>query len=372
MKILFSLTYYSPYISGLTIFVKRLAEEFAIKGYDVNVLCFNHRKGLDSSETINKVSVFRVRPWIKIDKGYLSGAWIFKSWQVVRSADIVVINLPQAEGFITAVIAKILGKKVVAVYLCRVQVTNKLIKLLLRTANLISLKLADKVVTLTEDYASHTKELDDYRDKMSYIYPLINKPLVDEAWKYNAKRKIGKAEMVIGVASRMASEKGLECLFEAIPSIKLSFKTKFKIVIAGPENPVGEEAYRKKIWDLAQKYKDDLIFLGNVPEEKMGSFYSLLDVLILPSINSTEAFGMVQVEAMMWGVPVVASDLPGVRIPVQKTGMGIIVPIRNSKKIAEAVKEIADNKSKYSNKQTVFSIFGYGKIYNQWKNLFFS
>ena len=54
----------------------------------------------------------------------------------------------------------------------------------------------------------------------------------------------------------------------------------------------------------------------------MGSFYTCIDVLVVPSINSTEAFGLVQVEAMMMGVPVVASDLPGVRVPVQKQGWG--------------------------------------------------
>jgi len=60
---------------------------------------------------------------------------------------------------------------------------------------------------------------------------------------------------------------------------------------------------------------------------------------------------MVQVEAMMSGVPVVASDLPGVRIPIKKTGMGILVPPKNSEKLAEAIIEVLLNKEKYLQKR---------------------
>jgi hypothetical protein len=116
MKLLFSLTYYSPYISGLTMFVRRLAENMAKKGNEVRVVCFRHDKDLPESETINKVSVTRVNPFIKISKGFLSGDWIFKSRKLVNSSDIVIVNLPQVEGLITAIMAKILSKKLIAIY----------------------------------------------------------------------------------------------------------------------------------------------------------------------------------------------------------------------------------------------------------------
>ena len=121
----------------------------------------------------------------------------------------------------------------------------------------------------------------------------------------------------------------------------------FKIIIAGPLDPVGEKKYKEKIMKLVEKYKDYVVFLGSLKQEEMGAFYSLLDVLVLPSINSTEAFGMVQVEAMMSGVPSVASGLPGVRIPVQETGMGKVVPLKNSQKLGETIADVLINKKKY-------------------------
>jgi len=123
---------------------------------------------------------------------------------------------------------------------------------------------------------------------------------------------------------------------------------------------------------LVEKYKDYVVFLGEVKSEDMGSFYSLIDVLVLPSINSTEAFGMVQVEAMMVGVPVVASDLPGVRVPIQKTGMGKIVPIKDSHKLAEAVVEVLVNKKKYvKDKEFITEKFSIENTINFYNILFF-
>jgi len=60
----------------------------------------------------------------------------------------------------------------------------------------------------------------------------------------------------------------------------------------------------------------------------------------LPSTNSTESFGIVQVESMACGTPVVASDLPGVREPVKLTGMGRLTPVADSKALAGAVNDI--------------------------------
>ena len=66
-----------------------------------------------------------------------------------------------------------------------------------------------------------------------------------------------------------------------------------KIVIAGSLDPVGEREYKEKILTLVEKYIEYVVFLGELKEQEMGAFYSLLDILVLPSVNSTEAFGMV-------------------------------------------------------------------------------
>ncbi|MCL4339379.1 glycosyltransferase family 4 protein [Patescibacteria group bacterium] len=354
MKILFSLTYYSPYVSGLTLYVKRLAEKLAHKDINVNVLCMKHDKKLPSFEIINEVEIYRAQPLFKVSKGFFSIDWIWRSFSFVRKSEVVIVNLPQFEGIVPAFIARLLGKKLISVYHCEVVlpdgIINSIIQKFLEWSNKLTLFLSETVITYTEDFADNSKQLAGLKDKLIYIYPPISEPKVNKRVQNMIKNKIGIGQpFVIGVAARLAAEKGIQYLFEAIPDIIKNQKSKIKkngikIVIAGSMDPVGEENHRNKILSLAKKYKDLIIFLGEIEPENMGSFYSLLDVLVLPSVNSTEAFGMVQIEAMMMGVPVVVSDLPGVRVPVRKTKMGKTVPVGQSQKLASAIVEVLQSR----------------------------
>ena len=75
----------------------------------------------------------------------------------------------------------------------------------------------------------------------------------------------------------------------------------------------------------------------------MAAFYPNLNVLVVPSLNSTEAFGLVQIEAMLNGVPCVASALPGVRMPVQMHGMGRVAAIGDPASLAAGILDVLDH-----------------------------
>jgi glycosyltransferase involved in cell wall biosynthesis len=160
------------------------------------------------------------------------------------------------------------------------------------------------------------------------------------------RRDIGETEVVIGVSARLSAEKGIEYLLGAIPLLR-KIIGRFKIVIAGPLDPVGEAAYKTRIIELVKQYQKYIVFVGTIKPREMGSFYKLIDVLVLPSVNRTEAFGLVQVEAMLVGVPVVASNLPGVRVPVMKTGMGLVVPPKDSHALAQAIHTVLTHRATY-------------------------
>ena len=68
-----------------------------------------------------------------------------------------------------------------------------------------------------------------------------------------------------------------------------------------------------------------------------------LDVLVLPSTNRLESYGLVQIEAMLRGVPVVASDLPGMRRPVAETGMGRLFPAGDAQALADALADTLED-----------------------------
>lgn len=170
--------------------------------------------------------------------------------------------------------------------------------------------------------------------------------------------------ITLGVAARLAEEKGFEYLFEAMRLIG----TEVQLLVAGPVDPVGENKYKEKIFKLIKDLNIKVKFLGNLNQQELKKFYRKIDVLVLPSVNSTEAFGMVQVEAMIAGTPVVASNLPGVRIPILKTKMGELAEPGNPKSLAKAIIKVY--KTKYVN--TAKKIFDINKTYEKYRAVILS
>lgn len=353
MKILFSITYYHPYISGLTLAASRWADALVRAGGTVSVLAMSGRARPGSER---QVRVVIAKPLMKVSKGFVSLDWLMQSWRLTGKHDVTVIHLPQFEGVVPALAAKIQGKRVVAVYHCEVSlpksIWNTVVESFLNVSHFCTLLLADSVVTYTADYAKHSKLLtlfSRYRKQDPVpIVPPIPTPKYDRALVKAFKERIGPSGLVIGVAARLAAEKGIEYVLQAIPHIMSQHKgIKVKVVIAGPTDPVGEDSYKTAIMKLVEKQRNNVRFLGSIAPEDMGSFYRSIDVLVLPSINSTESFGMVQVEAMLSGVPVVASDLPGVRVPITKTGMGYIVAPKDAQALAHAITLVFRHKERY-------------------------
>ena len=77
MRVLFSLTYYSPYVSGLTVYAKRLAEGLVKSGSEVTVVAMQHDSTLATGVDLGGVKIVRARPILKINKGFLHNFWVF-------------------------------------------------------------------------------------------------------------------------------------------------------------------------------------------------------------------------------------------------------------------------------------------------------
>src|SRR5690606_833180 len=121
---------------------------------------------------------------------------------------------------------------------------------------------------------------------------------------------------------------------------------KAQVLFAGTyQNVMGEQAYSDRLMPRIREYEiqGNWKFLGNLDPVQMAAYYPNLDVITGPSLNSTEAFGLVQIEAMMNGVPSVPSALPGVRQPVKMHNMGVVSEIGNSSSLASAILEVLDN-----------------------------
>ncbi len=352
MKILVALTYYRPHISGLTIYVERLARALAARGHDVQVLTSRYDPALPLFEVRDGVKIRRVPVLMRISKGVIMptiGLW---ATRLARWADILWLHLPQFDAAGIGLRGRLFGRPVVLTYHCDVRLPPGLLN---RAANLVvhlmdhlAARTAHVIVAYTEDYARHSPYLSRYMKKVRVIPPPVELPEPNPA-RVAAFRQQWRldGQVVIGMMARLAAEKGVEYLLEALPHI-LTVYPNARVLFAGPyRDVVGEAAYARRLQPLFEAYRDHWSFVGVLDPAETAAFFASCDVTVLPSINATESFGLVQVESMLCGTPVVASNLPGVRVPVATTGMGRTVPPRDGRALAEAILEVLNHREAY-------------------------
>jgi glycosyltransferase involved in cell wall biosynthesis len=353
MRILIGLTYYHPHYSGLSIYTVRLARGLARLGHDVTVLTSRFSPELPAEEILDDVRVIRPAVMMRLSKGVIMPALPFQAARRLRVADVVNLHLPQMDAAYISWMARAAGKPVVMTYHCDLKLPAGIIhRIANQGAHLASHMTAlasNAIVTNTRDYAEHSAFLRRYMAKMHFIPTPVEIPPVTPEQVQAFQRKVGirPGERIIGMNARLASEKGVEYLIQALPEV-LRRHPNARVLHAGQyQNVLGEEAYARKLAPMILQLGEHWKFLGVLTPEDQAAFFHSCEVLALPSLNSTESFGMVQVEAMTCGTPAIASDLPGVRIAVRESGMGRIVPLRNPAALADAISAILDDPNKY-------------------------
>ncbi|MEW6085493.1 MAG: glycosyltransferase family 4 protein [Chloroflexota bacterium] len=355
MKILTVLTYYRPHTSGLTIYAERLARAFARRGHQVTVLTTQFDPSLPREETLDGVRIIRLPVAARISKGVLAPTFGIVSTTLVAQHDIVQLHLPQFDAPGVAFRGRLFGKPAVLTYHCDLLLPpglfNRFVNAVVDFQNNMAGLLANHIVTYTQDYADNSPYLSRYASKLTPILPPVElpTPLPGAVEAFAAEHRVNERQPVIGMAARFAAEKGVEVLLDALPTILKQYP-KAQVLFAGTyQNVMGEQAYSDRLMPRIREYEiaGHWTFLGNLDPVEMAAFYPNLDVLTVPSLNSTEAFGLVQIEAMMNGVPCVPSALPGVRQPVTMHGMGRVAKIGDAADLAESILTVLNEPQRF-------------------------
>jgi glycosyltransferase involved in cell wall biosynthesis len=357
MKILIVLTYYRPHTSGLTIYAERLAKAFVKRGHTVTVLTSQFDKSLPKNEVMDGVNIVRIPVLFRISKGVIMPAFGFMATKLVLEHDVIQLHLPQFDAAGVALRGRLFKKPTIITYHCDLIMPSGLLAWFANKAVLIMNDLAaiiaHKIVTYTKDYAEHSTYLQRYLRKLKVILPPVVLPEISktEIDAFQLVHNGKNSRPVIGMAARFATEKGVEILLNALPKVLENFPNAL-VQFAGPyKNIIGEENYYKRLEEKIIHYEKsgNWRFVGVLNPSQMSAFYPNLDVLVMSSLNSTEAFGLVQIEAMINGIPCIASNLPGVRQPVVMHQMGEIVPIGDSEKLSLALIKILKDPATYKN-----------------------
>jgi glycosyltransferase involved in cell wall biosynthesis/trans-aconitate methyltransferase len=296
---------------------------------------------------------------------------------LLREHDVVSVHLPQFEASLIALLARfVVRRPVILTYHCDLRLPeglfNRLVDQVVFVSNYMAGLLADRIVAYTRDYAEHSRFLSRFLHKIEVISPPVIIPPPEAGTRADFLRHLNlDGRPVVGFAARLATEKGAEYLLGALEHL-LPALPGLHVLFAGEhKNVLGEEAYFRRLQPIIERYRDHVTFLGVLNPQQMADFYAACDLLVLPSINSTESFGLVQVEAMLCGTPVVASDLPGVRQPVRMTGMGEIAPIRDSEALAEAMLKVLTRPESYIKPRAeIARIFDMERTLSDYERLF--
>lgn len=348
MKILTVLTYYRPHTSGLTIYAERLAKALVKRGHQVTVLTSQFDKSTPLEELQDGVRIRRVPVLLRISKGVIMPSLGRIASQETSKHDALLLHLPQFDAAGLALRGRLRRKPTVIIYHSDLALPrglfNWVVGQVIGLMNDLAARFTHRISSYTEDFASHSPYLRRFADKVRVISPAVELPKVNpaEVKAFGEKNNLGGKHPVIAMATRFAAEKGVEVLLKALPKVLQEYPEALVWFAGQYQDVLGEEEYFQRLMPEIKGYqkKGQWMFLGNLDLRQMAAFYSNIDLLVVPSTNSTETFGFVQVEAMMNGKPVVASDLPGVRQPVRMTGMGRVTPVGDAEALARNILEV--------------------------------
>jgi len=330
--LLIGLNYYAPYVSGLTNVARDVAVGLVERGHRVKVVTTRHDPALPEFETVEGVAVERAPVVARFGKGVISPTLVSRTVAASRRARLTNLHLPMLEA---GLIAGRCAAPVALTYHCDVSLPPGVLNAVQRTAvdasSRRAMRAAQTVVVTSDDYAQHSRLEPSLRGRT-----LVIPPPCHERPAGQPRFRDGDG-LHVGFLGRIVAEKGLQHLvraFQALgdPDARLLIGGDFATVAGGS---VVEEV--RALVDGDPRIR----LLGFLPDADIADLHASLDVFALPSVNAFEAFGIVQVEAMMAGVPALASDLPGVRTPVQETGFGRIAAPRDVAGLTAGLRELA-------------------------------
>jgi len=330
MKILHVYKDYYPVLGGIENHVRLLAEGQARRGHDVTVLVTNTARGTVVEER-NGVRVIKAGRLANVSSTPLSLSF---PWQLARlRPDIAHLQFPYPPGEVSN---WLLGRAKCTVITYQSDVVRQQGWLkLYRPIMWRVLRAADHLVASSSNYVTSSPYLSRLAEKCTVI------PLGIEVERFS--ERIRKAEEepqdrpggpLLLFVGRLRYYKGLQYLIQAMDRVPAS------LLIAGTGPMEAEWSDLTTRLGLGEKVR----FVGEVSDEELPALYRSADVFVLPASHRSEAYGLVQIEAMASGTPVVCTELGTGTSWVNRHGeTGLVVPPRDPAALAAALNRMLDD-----------------------------
>ena len=195
-----------------------------------------------------------------------------------------------------------------------------------RTVGKFIFKNIDKVAALSESDKKYLISIGVDSRKIVVIPNAINHEYLDNI-SYNMKKQEERDEKILLYVGVLIKRKGVDYLIKSIPDIIKDNRLSCIIV--------GKGDYREQLKSLVDKLDlaDNVFFKGSVSTEELYYYYNNADIFVLPSVS--EGLPTTILEAMYFGLPVVSTDIPGIRDHFSDSA--ILVLPKNEKELSKAI-----------------------------------
>jgi glycosyltransferase involved in cell wall biosynthesis len=334
MKIIHLGKFYPPEYGGIETVTFDLVEGLNNQGVKADVLCSN--KGKETKVDLSNPSyrVIRAGTLAVINSTSISLKLISELKKCIDQYDAVHIHLPNP----MANLAIWLIRPTCKVYLhwhSDIVKQKHMLKLYAPWLKWL-IKRSDGIIATSQQYANSSKWLAPNMDKVSIIpIGVTDKSKNASAALVAQIKSEHKNKKIILSIGRSAIYKGISYLIEACKYTN----DNIVVLIGGP----GVESFLPLIKKLGLEYKVKII--GTIPDQQLASYYAACDIFCLPSIYRSEAYGIVQVEAMSFSKPIISCDISGSGVSWvnEHEKSGLLVPPSNAYALASAINRLCED-----------------------------
>jgi len=321
--------FYHPKTGGIEQVVRSIAEGLP-SAYTTRVLASRPR-GLGGKKRHNGVNIKKTSSFGVAYSVPLAPTFPLHLRSAARNADIVHHHLPNPLSTVSQLTVGTGNLTVIATYhsdIIRQAAALKVYRPVLDRF----LDRVDRILVTSERLLEHSAILEPYEDKCSIVPLSVDLSAIDA--ENPPELDIDTSNPVILFVGRLNYYKGVEYLVDAMEDIEAT------LLVAGN----GERRSALKQRARERGVDDQIQFLGYVSDTNLASVYRAADLFVLPSVEPSEAFGIVQLEAMARELPVVNTSLPtGVPWVSQDGQTGLTVPPRDSTALADAVNTLLED-----------------------------
>jgi D-inositol-3-phosphate glycosyltransferase len=180
-------------------------------------------------------------------------------------------------------------------------------------------------------------------EKVGVVPCGVNMNLFKPVDKMSARQKLGLTdEKILLFVGRIDPLKGIDRLLKAMPLLK-NHESLRLVVVGGDENSRAELEELQKL-SVELNIRDSVTFQGLIKQDQLPYFYSAADVCIVPSYY--ESFGLVPLESLACGTPVVATDVGDLKNIIRQGETGYIVADNSPERLAESISSLLSRPSR--------------------------